>query len=248
LRDKQPFEAAELRARITNGAFPFRWLPVRFITYPTTAQATLSAISPCPEIRHLLDWLEKHWRLYCELATQEVASKGAKEELMMSTMQTDSELNSGPVLVGSDDGQTLAWGPGGKVRIIAGASSTDSSFSLVEVTDPPGGGAPLHVHHGEAEAFYILDGTVELTCGVQTVLGHAGDFVYAPKDVPHKYQVVGDKPARLLLLFSRPGFEMFFAEGGTPLDNVAARPPDPAAFRHLVEKYGMELLEAAPCH
>ena len=166
----------------------------------------------------------------------------------MAMTELDTALNCGAVVVRSDEGQTLGWGPGGKVRIVAGASSTDMSFSVVEVTDPPGGGAPLHVHHGEAEGFYILDGTIELTCGTQKVLGHAGDFVYAPKDVPHKYLVVGDKQARLLLLFSRPGFEMFFAEGGAPLDQPPASPPDSNAFRRLVEKYDMELLEAAQCH
>lgn len=166
----------------------------------------------------------------------------------MAMTESDTALNCGAVVVRSDEGQTLGWGPGGKVRIVAGASSTDMSFSVVEVTDPPGGGAPLHVHHGEAEGFYILDGTIELTCGTQKVLGHAGDFVYAPKDVPHKYLVVGDKQARLLLLFSRSGFEMFFAEGGDPLDQPPASPPDANAFRRLVEKYDMELLEAAQCH
>jgi quercetin dioxygenase-like cupin family protein len=166
----------------------------------------------------------------------------------MGTTQLNTAIDFGAVIVRSGEGQTLRWGPGGKVRIVAGASSTDQSFSLVEVTDPPGGGAPLHVHHGEAEAFYILDGTIELTCGNQKLTAHAGDFVYAPKDVPHKYIVVGDKPARLLLLFSRPGFEMFFAEGGAPLDQPPAGPPDPDAFRRLVEKYDMELLETADCH
>lgn len=167
---------------------------------------------------------------------------------MTAIRQTDSSLTSGPVLVRSEDGQTVAWGSGGKVRIIAGARSTDNSFSLVEVTDPPGSGAPMHVHHGEAEGFYILEGKIELICGSQKAIAQAGDFVYAPKDVPHKYQVLGDKPARLLLLFSRPGFEMFFAEGGAPIDEAPARPTDPASFRHLVEKYRMELLETPPCH
>ena len=166
----------------------------------------------------------------------------------MAIAELETTLSSGAVVVRSGGGQTLRWGRGGKVRIIAGASSTDTSLSLVEITDEPGTGAPLHVHHGEAEGFYILDGTIELTCGTQKVLGHAGDFVYAPKDVPHKYFVVGDKQARLLLLFSRPGFEMFFAEGGAPLDQPPASPPDSNAFRRLVEKYDMELLEAAQCH
>lgn len=165
----------------------------------------------------------------------------------MAINHTDTEITAEAVVVRAGEGQTLRWGPQGTIRIIAGASSTDRSFSIVEATEPPGSGAPLHVHHGEAEGFYILDGAVELTCGAKTVSGRAGDFVYAPKDVPHKYVVVGDKPARILLLFSRPGFEMFFAEGGSPLDRPPAGPPDPKAFRRLVENYSMELLET-PTH
>jgi quercetin dioxygenase-like cupin family protein len=129
------------------------------------------------------------------------------------------------------------------IRILAGAESTNGSFSIVETTEPPGSAAPLHVHHGEAEAFYILEGTIELTCGEETVTANAGDFVCTPKDVPHKYIVVGETPARVLLLFSRPGFEQFFAEGGTPIDEEPAGPPDLDAFRRIVEKYDMELLE-----
>jgi hypothetical protein len=86
-----------------------------------------------------------------------------------------------------------------------------------------------------------------LTCGVEKLMGRPGDFVYTPKDVAHKFTVVGDKPARLLMLFSRPGFEMFFAEAGSPIEQPPAGPPDPARFRSLVEKYDMELLEA-PAH
>jgi quercetin dioxygenase-like cupin family protein len=168
-------------------------------------------------------------------------------EFIMITSQTESALDSQATLVRSGEGTTFAWGAA-KLRIIAGASSTDKSFSVVEVIEPPGSGAPLHVHHGEAEAFYILDGSLELTCGSQTVIAKNGDFVYAPKDMPHKYVVIGDKPARLLLLFSRPGFEMFFAEGGTPANQQPTAPPDPNAFRRLVEKYDMELLEEARCH
>jgi len=97
------------------------------------------------------------------------------------------------------------------------------------------------------KAFYILDGTVRLTCGEETVTAHAGDFVYTPKDVPHKFVVAGEQPARMLMLFSRAGFERFFAEGGSALDQPPAGPPNPDAFRQLVEKYDMELLEM-PTH
>jgi quercetin dioxygenase-like cupin family protein len=165
----------------------------------------------------------------------------------MAIMNADIATGAGAVVVRSGEGRTLRWGPRGTIRIIAGASTTDRSFSIVESTEPPGSGAPLHVHHSEAEGFYILEGTLELTCGSQTVTARAGDFVYTPKDVPHKYTILGDKPARVLLLFSRPGFEMFFAEGGSPLDQPPSGPPNPEVFRRLVEKYDMEILEP-PAH
>jgi quercetin dioxygenase-like cupin family protein len=149
---------------------------------------------------------------------------------------TDVANAGSATVVRSDECVTVPWGPAGTVRIVAGAESTNGSFSLVEATEPPGSAAPLHVHHGEAEGFYVLEGAIELTCGGQTLTAAAGDFVHAPKDVPHKYSVAGDAPARVLLLFSRPGFESFFAEAG------AAR--DAAQFQRIVEKYDMELLEA----
>ena len=160
----------------------------------------------------------------------------------MAVMDRETAKGVGAMMVRSNEGETLRWGPAGKIRILAGAGSTDKSFSVVECIEPPGSGAPLHVHHGEAEAFYILEGTVQLICGTEKVTAGSGDFVYTPKDVAHKFTVLGDKPARLLMMFSRPGFEMFFAEGGSPMDQPAG-PPDVAKFRNLVEKYDMELLE-----
>src|SRR4051794_21622162 len=111
----------------------------------------------------------------------------------MAVIETETAKSMGAVMVRSGEGQTLRWGPEGRIRIVAGASSTDRSFSVVECIEPPGSGAPLHVHHGEAEAFYILEGAVELTCGAEKVTARCGDFVYTPKDVAHKFTVVGDK-------------------------------------------------------
>ena len=153
-------------------------------------------------------------------------------------------VNTGAaVVVRAGEGRAVRWGPAGVIRVIAGADSTNGCFSMVEVTEEPGSAAPLHVHHGEAEGFYILEGTLELTCGEDTVTASAGDFVHTPKDVPHKYVVVGEHPARVLLLFSRPGFESFFLEAGAPLDEPPAGPPDLDEFRRVIEKYELDLLE-----
>jgi mannose-6-phosphate isomerase-like protein (cupin superfamily) len=155
-----------------------------------------------------------------------------------------STRTSTAAVVRAGEGREVAWGHAGTIRILGDAESTEGTFSIVEANEEPGSAAPLHVHHGEAEIFYIVEGALELTCGEQTVAAGAGDLVYAPKDVPHKYTVVGDRPARVLLIFSRPGFEEFFAETGTPVDGPHAGPPDREVLRRLVEKYDMELLEA----
>lgn len=114
---------------------------------------------------------------------------------------------------------------------------------MVEVTEEPGSVAPLHVHHGEAEAVYVLDGAIELSCGDDTVTAGVGDFVHTPREVPHMYAVVGDRAARALLLFSRPGSEEFFAEAGAPLDGPPGGPPT----ADVLATYDLELL-APPEH
>ena len=154
-----------------------------------------------------------------------------------------STTTRGAVVVRAGEARTVRWGPAGIMRILGGAGSTDGTFSICEAIEEPGSAAPLHVHHGEAEAFYVLEGMIELTCGDEEVTATEGDFVWTPQDVPHKYAVGGDRPARVLLLFSRPGFEEFFAEAGAPLDGPAGVPPSP----EVLAKYDLELL-APPGH
>lgn len=39
---------------------------------------------------------------------------------------------------------------------------TDQSYTLIEMTVPPGGGTPLHSHPDTHETFYILEGEIDL--------------------------------------------------------------------------------------
>ena len=80
---------------------------------------------------------------------------------------------------------------GNRVRILA----EGGSLGLVEVAAPAGDMPPLHVHHTHDEGFYVLEGELTLyTPGAQVELA-AGEFVLAPRGVPHTYRV-GDAPAR----------------------------------------------------
>jgi len=88
-----------------------------------------------------------------------------------------------------------------------GSSHKSSSMrALLDVTDPPGVKAPLHVHHREDEAFWVLEGGVTFEVGGKTIEASAGDFVFGPRDIPHRYEV-GEAGSRMLFALTPGGFE-----------------------------------------
>ena len=59
-----------------------------------------------------------------------------------------------PAFIASDEGEARWWG-GGLAVLKATAADTGGQMTIVEVTEPPGTEAPLHVHHKEDEAFWV---------------------------------------------------------------------------------------------
>ncbi len=57
--------------------------------------------------------------------------------------------------------------------------------------------------------------------------GGVGSFVFVPRGAPHKFQNVGDEPARILIHFTPSGMEQFF-DGFAALDA-----PDPDAWARI---------------
>ena len=47
----------------------------------------------------------------------------------------------------------------------AASAETSGLFSVIEQVLPPHFATPLHVHHAEDEAFYILQGEFTFFCG-----------------------------------------------------------------------------------
>jgi quercetin dioxygenase-like cupin family protein len=121
---------------------------------------------------------------------------------------------------------------GNRVRILA----ERGSLGLVETVEAPAGDMPpLHVHHTHDEGFYVLEGEVTLyTPGAETTL-RAGEFLLAPRGVPHTYRV-GDTPARWLVTSSPAGFEQFVAAVS------ASATADPAELGRLAAEHGIEIL------
>ena len=68
----------------------------------------------------------------------------------------------------------------------------------------PGEGPPDHVHFGQEEMFFIVEGTYELTVDGRTTTAGAGTLVFIPRNVVHCFKNVGDTTA-CLLDWSLPG-------------------------------------------
>jgi quercetin dioxygenase-like cupin family protein len=150
-----------------------------------------------------------------------------------------------PIAVTKAEGE--AWWWFGSLAVIkASAADTGSRMAIVEITEPPGIEAPLHVHHGEDEGFWILEGDVAFEVGGRTIDAHAGDYVFGPRDVPHRY-TVGDRGCRMLFIFTPGGFEELIREMGEPARTRTLPPPsdeepDLERIQSIAVDHGCELL------
>ena len=108
-------------------------------------------------------------------------------------MRTDDGL----LVVGVDEG--LA-GPNGIVVKLQ-ASQTGGRWGVAVVSGVPGEGGRTHVHRGEPEGFFVLQGEIELL-GVssRTPIG-PGTFVLVPPDTEHGLRIVGTGEARWLAIW-----------------------------------------------
>jgi quercetin dioxygenase-like cupin family protein len=111
---------------------------------------------------------------------------------------------------------SASWAMGSLFEHLASAGETGGLFDVSLVTQPPGIATPLHVHTNEAEAFYLIEGTMTYRAGEETHRLAAGDFIYLPKGVPHAFRITGSTPVRFLGLVAPGGLMALYDEVGMP--------------------------------
>lgn len=153
-------------------------------------------------------------------------------------------VERGATRVAPGEGRAL-WVLGDLYEFKATGESTGGAYALVETTVSPGlPGPPPHIHHREDEAFYVLEGEVELNVEGNVSTAGPGSFVNVPKGTLHTFKNAGTTPARFLGIVAPAGFEGFFEEVGEPVtDKTAppAGPPDVEKVMALAPKYGLEI-------
>jgi len=141
------------------------------------------------------------------------------------------------------------WALGGRFETLAGVAETGNGYSMFEAVMTKLAEPPLHVHHGEDEAWYVLSGKLTFHIGDQVHVAPPGTYVFAPRDVPHWF-TVDEEPTRVLV-FASPGgaFERIVGETGVPVESHPGPvPPDPATLAEPLRRNGVEILAPPPGH
>ncbi len=160
-------------------------------------------------------------------------------------MQVNGEARGdGAVHVPPGKGESL-WAIGDTYTFKGTAENTGGSLLLFEASVPPQGGPPPHIHHREDEAYYVLEGKIEVLQADHTFVAEAGSFVFIPKGTLLGFKNVGTKTARFLIMATPAGLEGFFEAVGQPAqEGKTAPPPGPEEIERAVAaapKYGMEV-------
>ena len=147
------------------------------------------------------------------------------------------------------EGEAWWWLGVSLATIKATGKQTGGRYALVEVLEPEGEEAPLHVHHREGEAFWVLEGELTFEVGEKTIKASPGSFLFGPKGIPHRY-TVDSGPARLLFILSPAGFEEFIYASSEPAKERTLPPPpegpptevEMERLMTIAARYGAEIL------
>lgn len=165
---------------------------------------------------------------------------------MTQEMQRTEALK--PVAVRKNEGEARWWF-GLLAELKATAADTGGQLAIVEITAPPGLEVPLHVHHRDDEGFWILEGEVTFEVGDTTIQASAGDYVFGPRDIPHRF-TAGNDGCRMLFILVPGGIEDLIRATSERAPSRTLPPPpeeEPDAaqiegLKAIIAEHGYELL------
>jgi quercetin dioxygenase-like cupin family protein len=132
---------------------------------------------------------------------------------------------------------------GDAIRFILTSEDTDGRMTMAQQRSLPGAGIPLHVHAKEDEIFQVLEGQVQFQVGDQTTIAESGTVVFAPKQLPHGFRVVGETPALIQITMMPGGLDKMMEE----IVRLPA-PLDPRKVEAICERYEIKFLHHPPIH
>ena len=121
------------------------------------------------------------------------------------------------------------------------SKGTAGAMSLLEVHLPPGTLlAPVHTHHQQDEASYVLEGEISFYLDGNVHVAHPGDFQFKPRGVPHTIFNASRAPVRFLELAwpGGPGLDEYLEEMAAVVSSGG--PPDFSKIAAIARKYRID--------
>jgi quercetin dioxygenase-like cupin family protein len=123
---------------------------------------------------------------------------------------TELVEKTGGYVLARGEGVIDVWWPYqpelGRYTTKVAAEQTDGRLFQLLCSDRRGGAPPLHIHHNEDEAFFVIAGEITFFVGDERIEATAGDFVFAPRGIPHAFLVKPER-AEYLTSFAPAGAE-----------------------------------------
>ena len=136
------------------------------------------------------------------------------------------------------------------MKPLIGGNDTNGKFAVAVNRIHPGGGPPPHVHANDDEAFFILEGEVTFLLNDKLVIAKPGDFVWAPRGVPHCFKCTSGVPSKFVLIVTPAAFSEFADALGKPALDFAAVPAvenaDIAKLMEVAPQFGITMLPTHP--
>lgn len=138
---------------------------------------------------------------------------------------------------------------GSLLSVLAPAKRTGGAFSLMEYRSRPGHEPPPHVHNGQDELLYLLEGQIEAYApGLTGALVKAGEALFLPRDQAHAWYVTSPT-LRMLVMTNPPGMEDYFEAMAEPAASMDLPPEgttyaldDPARAIAVGRRHGLRIL------
>ena len=156
-------------------------------------------------------------------------------------------INNSLTAVAAQEGPSVSV-VGDTYRIVIGSEQTNGAYALIDMLIPPKGGPPPHLHVTFQEAYYIIDGEIEMVTKGKKYTATKDSYVNIPFNGPiHKFTNQTDKTAHILCLITPAGMENMFKEIGkqvaanTFLPPPQMTPEEQKRVQGIAEKYGQKL-------
>jgi quercetin dioxygenase-like cupin family protein len=145
------------------------------------------------------------------------------------------------------DRTKLLWAGRTVFDVVLDGSQTGGAIALLEQRGRGGDTTPMHIHRGESEIFYVLEGAITAWAGEDSLELEAGGAVYLPADQAHAFGVRSES-ARLITITTPAAFAGFVRGAGIPVtgDVPATWEFDVATLMAAAPRHGIEIVGPPP--